>query len=214
MSVSDERSTVCKAPRSESSLWFETVVVLAAGIALAVLANVISPRGLVLTRDYFPKAVPHPAPVMAQLTPADTAVDIPPDVAERLREKGLQPLGHAEVVRLHQEVQAGYSIVFVDARDDTHYQAGHIPGAYQLNPYEFERYLPTTLPPCLAATNVIVYCNGGECEDSEFAAITLNQAGVPAANLFVYAGGITEWSAHKLPLETGERDSRQIKTQP
>jgi rhodanese-related sulfurtransferase len=57
---------------------------------------------------------------------------------------------------------------------------------------------------------VVVYCSGGECEDSEFAAIMLRDAGVPRDILFVYAGGILEWKATGLPVETGARLSGEI----
>jgi rhodanese-related sulfurtransferase len=57
---------------------------------------------------------------------------------------------------------------------------------------------------------VVVYCNGGECEDSEFAAIMLRDAGVPREALFIYAGGITEWKAQRLPMEAGARRSGEL----
>ena len=48
---------------------------------------------------------------------------------------------------------------------------------------------------------------GGECEDSHFAAQMLQEAGVPADRLAVYTGGISEWEAKRLPIETGARNS-------
>ena len=185
------------------------------GAALALGANHFSPRGLKLARDYFPKsAAPAAVPAVATNTaplPADSAAGVPPAIVARLRQKGLQPLGHARVVQLFHDPQYARSQIFVDARDDAHYQAGHIPGAYQFDSYHMEKHLMTALPPCLAATNVVVYCNGGECEDSEFTAITLNQAGVPLNKLFIYAGGFPEWSTNGLPVETGDRASGRLK---
>jgi len=67
------------------------------------------------------------------------------------------------------------------------------------------------LPACLGALQVVVYCTGGQCEDSEFAAIMLRDAGIQRQNLFVYPGGINEWSALKLPVELGARKSGQLK---
>ena len=40
----------------------EALVVLVVGIALALVANQISPRGLVLTRNYFPAGAGKPMP--------------------------------------------------------------------------------------------------------------------------------------------------------
>ena len=63
------------------------------------------------------------------------------------------------------------------------------------NYYHAEQYLPAVLPMCLNAQKVVVYCAGGTCEESEFAAVMLRDAGVPLENLFVYVGGISEWTA-------------------
>ena len=98
----------------------------------------------------------------------------------------------------------------VDARDSAHYEAGHIPGAWQFDHYRPESSLPKVLPPCLSALKIVVYCGGGQCEDSEFAAIMLRDAGVRRESLFVYAGGIAEWMARHLPIETGGRNSGRI----
>ena len=46
--------------------------------------------------------------------------------------------------------------------------------------------------------------------DSEFAAILLRDAGVPAESLSVFPGGITEWKASDLPVEVGARDSGEL----
>jgi len=127
------------------------------------------------------------------------------------QQRGLQLLARNEVVTLFRDprYQQGL-VVFVDARNDQHYQEGHIPGARQFDHYRAENYFATVLPACLPAQQVVVYCTGGNCEDSEFAAAILRDAGVPAANLFVYAGGITEWTTNGLPVETGARGSGQL----
>ena len=101
-------------------------------------------------------------------------------------------------------------VLLIDARDDSHYQAGHIPGAWQFDHYHPEQYIPSILPACLNAQKVVVYCNGGQCEDSEFSAVMLREAGVPSDNLFVYPGGITEWKASGQPVEIGSRGSREL----
>jgi len=120
-------------------------------------------------------------------------------------------MGSNEVVQLFRDVRYEQGlVVFVDARDDAHYQAGHIPGAWQFNHYRAENYLDAVLPVCLNAQQVVVYCTGGECEDSEFAAIMLRDAGVPGEKLFVFTGGFTEWAGNKLPVETGARLSGQL----
>ena len=101
-------------------------------------------------------------------------------------------------------------IVFIDARDDQHYQAGHIPGAYQFDHYHAENYLATVMPLCQGAQQIVVYCNGGECEDSEFAATMLKDLGIGKEKIFVYGGGITEWNRSGRKIETGARNSRNL----
>ncbi len=115
--------------------------------------------------------------------------------------------GNAVVELFHDLRYEQGLVILVDARDDAHYQAGHIPGAWQFDHYHPEQYLPAVLPVCLNAQKVVVYCTGGACEDSEFAAIMLREAGVPRDSLFVYTGGITEWMTNGQPLESGARGS-------
>jgi rhodanese-related sulfurtransferase len=197
----------------------ETVLVMLIGVAFALAANALSPRGLKLARNYFPgaeklaaiavatSALSNAAPASAA-TPAVSPVD---DTLRRLEGRGLQLVNSNAVMELFKDLryQQGL-IVFVDARDDEHYSGGHIPGAWQFNHYRPEAHLPTVLPTCMIAQKVVVYCTGGHCEDSEFAAVMLRDNGVPRENLFVYAGGITEWKALGRPVETGARQSGQL----
>ena len=202
----------------------EALLVAALGLAFALGANALSPRGLRLNRNYFPtgSAARNSAPAPANMTQdkrgqttnaaagADSAGPLSAAL-RRLQEHGLQPLGSNAVVQLFRDVRYEQGlVVFVDARDDAHYQAGHIPGAWQFNHYRAENYLDAVLPVCLNAQQVVVYCTGGECEDSEFAAIMLRDAGVPGEKLFVFTGGFTEWAGNKLPVETGARLSGQL----
>jgi rhodanese-related sulfurtransferase len=196
----------------------EAVVIAAIGLAFALVANLVSPRGLSLGRDYFPgsgSATPLPTPPGAGSGvslhgsqgqgPQETVI-------ARLKEKGLQPIDGKEAIQLFRDPQYQQDlIVFVDARDDHHYQEGHIPGAYQFDRYYPEKYLPAVLLVCLNAAKVMVYCAGGDCEDSEFAALALKDAGVQQERLFVYAGGITEWSTNGVPVEVGGRKSGNMR---
>ena len=130
----------------------------------------------------------------------------------RLKAKGLQVVSFEQMKKLlHDPGYAQGLIIFVDARDDDHYQAGHIPGAYQLDYYHPDKYLATVVVACQSAKQIVVYCTGGDCEDSELTAIMLRDGGVPNQKLFVYVGGITEWDASGEPEETGARNSGQMR---
>ena len=190
----------------------EGALVMVSGALIALMANQISPRGLALTRDYFPAGITN-ALAAATLTNTPTTSAATTNVAAaRLRAKGLQVIEHTNVVSLLRDARYAQGLVlFVDARDDRHFQEGHIPGAHQLDHYRPAKYLPAVLTVCMSAEKIVVYCNGGDCEDSEFTAIMLTQAGVPADRLFIYAGGISEWKQHGEPVELGARGSGVMK---
>jgi 3-mercaptopyruvate sulfurtransferase SseA len=64
---------------------------------------------------------------------------------------------------------------------------------------------------CQPAQEIIVYCGGGKCDLSENAALMLrDNAGIPAAKLFVYTGGMTEWKDKSFPVETGDQNSGKL----
>jgi rhodanese-related sulfurtransferase len=191
----------------------EAAIVVIVGLGIALTANVLSPRGLALSRNYFPggtnpvPAAPGPVPAPPVLA-ATNEPSASAQLSERLRGKGLQELQRSQAeILFHDPRDQDGRIVFVDARDEDHYQQGHIPGAYELDPYHPEKELGTVLPVCQAAEEVVVYCTGGECEDSDTAAILLRDGGVPGRKLFVYGGGFTEWAAAHLPVETGPGNS-------
>jgi rhodanese-related sulfurtransferase len=195
----------------------ESLAVLAVGIVLGLAANQISPRGLALARNYFPGDAGKPmSPAKGAVSRSDAtnapALSAAELLAARLKEQGLQLADSPTVRQLFQapRFQQG-KIVFIDARDEVRYREGHIPGAYEFDPYHPEKYFPTALPPCQAAEQIVVYCHGGDCDDSESAALTLRDVGIPIKKLFIYGGGITEWTAHGWPVETGERNSGKIR---
>lgn len=199
----------------------EFLVVLVVGAILGFAANAASPRGLKLSQNYFPKA-PTAGPATTQLTgpgpitpgsaPATQATSAPVlTVEERLRKEGIQVISDADVWTAYQDpMREQGMIVFVDARNDEHYTQGHIPGAYQLDHYYIDKYIGEVLPKVQAAEKTIVYCEGGDCEDSEFTAIELLNRGADKSRLYVYTGGMKEWRKDRRPIERGARDSRDI----
>lgn len=180
----------------------EAIILAIAGLLFALAANALSPRGLRLGRNYFPGLSPS--------QPAVASAGATNSLQTTLQQLGLNLASSNEVAQLFRD--PGYEqglIVFVDARADHAYELGHVPGAWQLDRYRPEGYLPQVLPVCMTAQTVVVYCTGGSCEDSEFAAVMLRDAGVPAANIHVYGGGISEWT-NAMPFEVGPRGSGQV----
>jgi rhodanese-related sulfurtransferase len=181
----------------------DALMVAALGVVIGLGANAISPRGISLTRDYF-AAAPSASRAPATSPPTHAAARDP--VRERLAQRGLKALTHDEAVALFRDPRRTTGqILFIDARDDAHYEAGHIPGAQPFDHYRLERYIANVVAIAPLAEQIVVYCHGGECEDSELVAIDLTQLGVPASKLAIYLGGITEWERNGLPVETGAR---------
>ena len=156
----------------------------------------------------------HPAPPAAAGDPpsaagtAAPASEVETKARERLAAQGLAAIGFEEARSLFEDpmYKAG-GLLFVDARNDEEYQEGHVPLALQFDHYHAERYLDAVLQAAPGTSRVVVYCNGGNCEDSEFAAATLKDFLAEPERLCVYVGGIEEWTAHGMPVETGARGS-------
>lgn len=208
--MTDVNSKLALVPRPflvRHGLLVESAAVAMAGLLLGLVANGISPRGLKLERNYYPKTAqfapgaPATQAAASGITPTATNT-----VLTRLRAGGLQPLDHLAAAALfHESERSPSAVIFVDVRNDALYQAGHIPDAHPLDYYRPEAYLPDVLAACASAQKIVVYCTGGDCEDSELAAHLLVQAGVPHERIFVYLGGFTEWSASGSPLQLGAR---------
>ena len=108
----------------------------------------------------------------------------------RLETRGLTLATSNQVERLFLDPRRDAElVVFVDARDAPQYEAGHIPGAYLLDPYRPEHGLASALAVCATAEQMVVYCPGGDCEDSELAAGLLLDSGIPGSKILVYGGG-------------------------
>ena len=193
----------------------EAVFVVAVGAVFAFAANRVSPRGLTLTRNYFPEGTGLiPRATLPHNAAGTNARPVDPEqlLAAELKEKGLQLADASQAVQLFHDPRFKQNIVvFVDARDEQHYREGHIPGAYEFDPYRPEKYFDAVLPVCKAAKQIVVYCNGGDCDDSETAALLLRDVGIPGQNLMVYGGGIIEWTTNGLPVELGGRNSGNIR---
>jgi rhodanese-related sulfurtransferase len=193
----------------------EGALVAVVGAVLAFAANALSPRGLHdLTTNYLPGKALHPK------TPGTNAVGMafaktnsPLELlAARLKAEGLQLADSNQVVQFfHDPRREAGGVIFIDSRDEQHYQAGHIPGAYLFNRFQQERYVGSVVPVCLTAEQVVFYCNGGDCDDSEHTAIMLRDSvPIPKEKVFVYGGGMNEWMTNGLPVELGARNSGRL----
>ena len=194
-------------------VFLEGLVVAVIGAALAFVANALSPYGLELTKNFFPGAKPVSVGVATGANVpgiAGSQTNSPAEtLAAQLREIGLQLADSNKVAQFFRDPRREQDwVIFIDARDGEHYDAGHIPGAYLFDRFRPETYLANVVPVCLTAQYIVFYCNGGTCDASEHAAIMLRDSiGIPKEKVFVYGGGIDEWSSNGMPIEIGPRNS-------
>ena len=181
------------------------------GLVLAFSANSLRDRGsLELGRPYFPSiagngvnastAVPKGKP--------DNRNDAAPDDPNAAhRDFGFQTVSVDEAIGFFNDPRTEVkAYLFVDARDDEHYEEGHIPGAFQADHYELNHYIDSLLPLAEAAEKIIVYCNGGDCEDSVFMCKDLEGFGISRDNIFLFAEGWEAWTKRGMPVETGRSE--------
>ncbi len=177
----------------------QAMVVALAGVATGLLANAVSPRGLSLSRNYFPDTPASPASATAASAPA---------AAPARSKRGLPLIDQARTLELFRDPRRTEGLIlFVDARAPEPYARGHIPGAYPLDHYRLELTVTDLIGVAHLAQELVVYCNGGDCDDSDLAASDLQQLGVPSSKIFIYAGGFDAWQRAQLPVETGARGS-------
>lgn len=155
------------------TLWFRTILLLALGAGLGFASNLLGPK-----KDRLPwLRAPAPAPVGLEKGDVSTAA-----------------------MRLFAEKFPGQATL-VDARRKEEFVKGHIPGALSLDIRQFDQIFPTVQPRLLLELPVVLYCGGGDCEDSHALAERLRGFGYEP---LIYSGGWEAWSAAKLPVETGE----------
>jgi len=183
----------------------QTIVLIVLGIAIGVGANNVRGKDQInLGRNYFP---PAPAvPTTSSAGPArGSEVPTTPTTASVAKSE-FRELALDDVVKIFEDpkVDTG-EYVFVDARADGPYKAGHIPGAYQCDYYRSELYLPSVLDRVQNAEKVIVYCNGGECEDSLLVCREFMNLAVPLERIYLFRGGWEAWKQAGEPFEQGEK---------
>jgi rhodanese-related sulfurtransferase len=96
--------------------------------------------------------------------------------------------------------------LFLDARRSSVYADGHIAGARSFPVWEsdiaervkafFDEGLDQNAP-------IVIYCSGGDCEDSHMLAEKLYMVGFNA--LFVYKDGFPGWQKRELPVSKGSK---------
>jgi rhodanese-related sulfurtransferase len=182
-------------PAGLHRLVLESWVVGGFGLLLALAANALSPRGLALDRDYFPPQTAT-APLQSP-APAPAPTPQPAPVADSPPTHDFRTVTRDQVEAMTRDAKfVTRKWLLIDARRPELHHQGHIPGSLQFDRFQPGQNLATVLPACLAAESIVIYCNGGACEDSHFAARMLRDFGVPTDRIAIYEGGFFEWQSN------------------
>ncbi|MCH2112067.1 MAG: rhodanese-like domain-containing protein [Planctomycetes bacterium] len=154
---------------------------LATSLAFAFIANALHPAGLSWSRDYFHNSGDETNPKdhrFLSLSISD---------AKDWWDYRVDEIG---------------GVYFVDARKASTVSIGHIPGSLNIDRYLDEDPSPDTLSKLQNASMVIVYCAGGDCEDSVFLAKDLvYRWQVPLDIVAIFEGGFEKWKEAGHPIE-------------
>jgi rhodanese-related sulfurtransferase len=98
-------------------------------------------------------------------------------------------------------------VLFLDARRTSVYEQGHIPGARPFSVWESDvdekvnKLFAERSDPRDQNLPIVIYCSGGDCEDSHMLAQKL--WGIQFNNVYVYKDGFPDWQKRGLPIHTG-----------
>ncbi|MDD8020723.1 MAG: rhodanese-like domain-containing protein [Acidobacteriota bacterium] len=90
--------------------------------------------------------------------------------------------------------------VFLDSRSREDFNRGHIPGAVSVPFEELKMGDEGLLALIPDSPEIVIYCEGGDCQASLSLARILDSRGF--RNLRVFLGGWAEWTQSGLPVET------------
>jgi rhodanese-related sulfurtransferase len=98
-------------------------------------------------------------------------------------------------------------VLFLDARRTSVYEQGHIAGARPFSVWESDiddktrKLFDERSDPDAQALPIVVYCSGGDCEDSHMLAQKL--WGIQFNNVYVYKDGFPDWQKRGGAVRTG-----------
>jgi rhodanese-related sulfurtransferase len=182
--------------------------------ATKVPVTVMAPPPPVVTPTTTTIAPPPPEPVPTTTTakPSHPATQQPqkPAAAVVVQAEQFPPhpdkpyieITYDAVKQLHDK-----GALFLDARRTSVYEQGHIAGARPFSVWEADidekvnKLFEERGDPRQQAEPIVVYCSGGDCEDSHMLAQKL--WGIQYNNVYVYKDGFPDWEKHGAPAHTG-----------
>ena len=156
----------------------EICILVGISLALALVVNALSPRGIAL---------------VGQWDIDEGAITAGPGGDADGRPQEIDSVVLAKYIFDKDEA------LFVDARSQNDYDNGHIPGAVSLPVGRFEERIESFLNRYPAEQPIVTYCSGRTCEDSHNLAQFLSDVGF--TNVRVFIDGFPGWEAEGYPIE-------------
>ena len=134
--------------------------------------------------------------------PPEEIYEMTKAIADTPNEPEYIEIGFNDVKALHDK-----GVLFLDARRTSVYEHGHIPGARPFSVWESDidekvnKLFNERSDPKDQNLPIVVYCSGGDCEDSHMLAQKL--WGIQFNNVYVYKDGFPDWAARSEPFHTG-----------
>jgi rhodanese-related sulfurtransferase len=191
--------------RSRRPFWVEAAVFVILACLAAAVSNALaggerrlkwvgryeSPGSAAAAR---PTPAPDAAPTPALGAPAG-AKAFPPHP-----DRAWADVSGEDVMELH----ARKTVPFLDARRTSVYREGHIAGARPFSVWEAD--VDDKIKAFFAegtdqSAPIVVYCSGGDCEDSHMLAEKLYLVGFD--NVLIYTDGYPDWIRRGLPVTKG-----------
>jgi len=193
----------------------KALALLAAALVCAGLANgwATARRKLDWT-GWTPPPAQAPAPLLPP-APAPAAPPAPEPVVAKAarapRKDALFAPSPGEVIRDITSAQAWEAFrlkfPFLDARRSSEFEDGHVAGAWSVPVWEADAAARITEFEARAnpapEAPMVLYCSGGDCEDSRLLAQKLVQLGY--RNLLIYRDGFPDWARQGRPRAKGAR---------
>lgn len=191
-------------------LILQIATLLVAAILCAFFANALSGpsrRIAPLEAKVKPSAPAPPPPALRETAPpgpppqSATPKPAPPIPFEWNPEQPSRDIDSREAAEAFRQ-----GVPFLDARRSLEYQEGHIRGALGLSVWEAdidERLARFDATGRSLQSPVVIYCSGGDCQDSQLLASRL--LGLGYRHLLIYRAGYPDWMAKGRPSRQGEQ---------
>ena len=185
------------------SFWREAVGLVVLGAVAAAVSNAVAgpERKLRWVGSYSTApAAKAPAPSGVEASPAAMTSDGGKVFPPHPQTAWVEASGD-DVAALH----ARGNVLFLDARRTSVYRDGHIAGARSIAVWEAdadEKVKTLFAEGRDQSAPIVIYCSGGECEDSHMLAQKLYFVGFD--NVLVYKDGFPDWQKRGLPVSKAE----------